>query len=451
MLSFDRDTVPIPIPLVSGSLGALQVAGIVLQLILGARLIAEATNWKRIAGALFVLNAVVSTEIILPQAPWVYPTMLTLEIGTVLLLFLLPVAYARPNRLRPAAATILGLVALLLVAWVGPWMTTDWFVLVTARIGLMLAYSSFLALVVLPFSRDPHRFGVSGPWVIAGMVPRMAEFGLRFSAPIRDLGKPEFWVSVSALVVLGLTLTCVVGLALRMVRSRTISRERTLVLGMLGMGLVLGAATFASPAGRSADAEVIRELSLTLVRPSLVAIGALGFEAAFVILIPLLAAGSTAAAVGGLLGTTTLAGDRYIVGALVIAGGLGAAAIVGTSRLGRTIGRKFAAQWEGPEPQLANLPRPQALLLLLPTTLKLDERFSRAGLARRLGVDPRNIHRLIEDAERAAQTATPGGSGQAINWALRRGDGPRFKYFYYLTPRGQRAAEGAQGLASGRF
>lgn len=437
--------------MVSGSLGVLQVTGIILQLTLGVRLIAEVSSWKRIAGALFVLNALASTEILLPQAPWVFPIMLTLEIGTVLLLFLLPVAYARPERLRFAAATIFSVLALLFMAWVGAWLTLEWFVLVTARVGLMLAYSSFLALIVLPFSRDPHQFGVSGPWVVAGMVPRMAEFGLRFSAPFRDLGKPEFWVSVSALVLLGLTLACVVGLVLRMVRSRTISRERTLVLGMLAMGLVLGAATFASPAGRTVDAEVIRELSLTLVRPSLVAIGALGFEVAFVILIPLFAAGTTAAAAGGLLGTTTLAGDQNIVGALVIAGGLGAAAIVGTSRLGRSIGRKFAAQWEGPEPQLANLPRPQALLLLLPTTLELDERFARAGLARRLGVDPRNIHRLIEDAERAAQAATPGEAGQAIEWELRRGDGPRFKYFYYLTPRGQRAAECAKAAAPRRF
>lgn len=434
------------------------VATGLLQVTVAARLAWEREAWKRVAALLFALNGLATfwTQAPPPQAGTAADVGLLLDGPTGVLVLVLAFAYPRPAHGFPAiaAAAAAYVAGLLLLGGTGV-LGAPLFVSLYQGLPVFVGYAAFLLRVGVPFLRDPARFGALGAWVVAGFAVRMAEFPLRYlgTADPRSLavGNPPFLAAV--LLLLGAVLVFAAVLVARLPRAGDLRRDHGLLAGSLGLGLLLGLVDQVPGGLQGAAGDVGQRFSLVVVRPLFVAVGALGPRGTAALLLPLAAVGA-AAALGAWV-FTALVGPGAL--AVLLAAASGLAALLAAAYALASPRARAAADARGPPgaegaPAGAGRLPPGverwklALLALQDASPRgTDERASRSGLAEVLRVAPRNVHRVVEDAN-AAGRRLEGLEGRAlVGWTVRRGRGNQMKYFYHLTPQG---AEVARRLAA---
>lgn len=418
---------------------------VVLQLTVAARLALERETWKRLGAALFALNVVLTPR-------WVW----TIDVGSTVAMFaaladgltgtlilLLVLALPRPRRqLRPVAVVAVGLPVAVTALFASGRMAEPEFIFAAQGLPVLAGYIA-VVFATMRVVRTPGPDDTTLCWILGAFLVRAVEFPVRF-LPTQGWFGPFAVASFYglAMVILAALVVLLAALLVAALR-RDASRRGLPFLGLLmALGVVLGVVDYLPGASSLAETEILRRFSLVTVRPAFVAIGAFGTGAVY-LFIPLVIA-AVGAAVTGALAPALLPGPglQMLLAAAVALACLALAWIWDLP--GRMVGG-------GPPPVIApsadpplraDLPRWQALLVALSENEGgEDERSGRSGLAKMLGVEARNVHRIVVDANDAGRRLLKGASDTPlVTWTRRRGRGNQWKFFYALTPEGRAVA-----------
>ncbi|MHB8604511.1 MAG: hypothetical protein ACYDCK_04580 [Thermoplasmatota archaeon] len=438
----------------------------IVQISLGIIVGRETATWKRVAGALFILNGIanfptsITGVITTAWDPYVAAADLTTSPLIVLLALVYPTERGGSRRTRAlVAAAILVAVAGAFTAIFLPRIDRYLFVWIITFVG----YAIFLGSALPRALSSPSLLEPGSEWVLAGFGVRMVEFVPRYAYSIFDLTRfgTENWIfalgACAWIVLAGASVFAAIAV-FRALRTPELRLSAQLVGLSLVAGFVLGLAQnpFFLPPVQSSTAPIspgssaqtafifISTVSLVIVRPLLVSIGILGprYVASFLAPVGLAAAFGILA----LYGLPAVLGGGYPPSVVALVAS--SAALIGVV-LGLPIARQARSGEGTPDASASETsadssgpPRWSRLVLALEGSSreprKPEDRWSRQGLAAELGVSARNLHRYAEQANTTGASILGLAQGTAlVSWSLLRGKGGRLRYFYRLTREGE--------------
>jgi hypothetical protein len=346
-----------------------------LQVGVAVSLALRRVAWCRLLAALFGLNALLTLNGV-GLSLGMAGVALDGATGAIILAFAL--AYPRPHaRLGAFSGALLAWMGLAVFARAIGLLNASWFALLAQDVPVSLGYAAFLVRVAIPFLRDPSKYGQGGAWIVGGFSIRMIEFPLRY-ARLSDLAgwtAAATWGTLAHVLLAAAGVATFVAFAAALRRGGEVRAELALVAGCLAAGVVLG---MDRTLLGDASPEPLRRFSLVLIRPVFVVVGVWGME-------------------------------------------------------------RLRPSFQLTAAPAGRPPRWRDALVALERAARApgEELETRSGLATALGIDPRNVHRVVVEANRRARDEL-GAADDVVTWRVARGRGNQRKYFYALTPEGAR-------------